>query len=336
MNADNFAEWLRRQGKRVIRTKSSYWHEQGPRVYQAFPYHWLIGPSEDELSRLLRNHHLLGIRFSTPVNTSSVGMISYHATYHSKTYDFAALSKYSRRDARRGLRRCQVEQISFSQLASEGWLLQEDTLDRQDRRANFTRDDWHALCLGAADLSGFEAWGALIDGKLAASVITFQMEDCCYMLYQQSLRQYLGEYVNNALAYQVTHIMVSRPSIRSILYGLHSLDAPPSVDEFKFRMGYSAKPVRQRAVFHPLLSPLANRATHALLSSVATRNQEIPLLTKAEGMLRFFLEGKRPLRQQSWPQALVDDKAELIRKLEQFPQESPTIKHAHSEVTAGS
>ena len=49
MNAEIFAEWLRRQGHSVVRTTSSYWYDKSSRVYQAFPYHWIIQPTEEEL-----------------------------------------------------------------------------------------------------------------------------------------------------------------------------------------------------------------------------------------------------------------------------------------------
>ena len=77
MNADIFAEWLRRQGHRVARTESSYWYDQGPRVYQAFPYHWLISPDDLEITELIRQHGALALRYSTPVR-SEEGAISYH------------------------------------------------------------------------------------------------------------------------------------------------------------------------------------------------------------------------------------------------------------------
>jgi hypothetical protein len=98
--------------------------------------------------------------------------------------------------------------------------------------------------------------------------------------------------------------LLSRSSVNMIFYGLHSLDAPPSVDEFKFRMGYSARPVRQRVVFHPALRPLFNPASHTLLAWILHLNPGSPSIAKAEGMLRFYLNGKRPLEQQDWPEAL--------------------------------
>jgi len=94
---------------------------------------------------------------------------------------------------------------------------------------------------------------------------------------------------------------------------LHSLDAPASVDEFKFRMGYTAKPVRQQVVFHPWLAPVFNRASHAVVKQLLHRYPDHPTLAKAEGMLRFYLEGKRPLNEQNWPECLTHRKKELLK-----------------------
>ena len=291
MNPEIFTEWLRQQGHHVIRTKSSYWFNQGPRVYQAYPYHWVIQPSEDELIHLLKKYRLIGIRYSAPIDFS-LGCKSYHALFDKPTYDLNTLEKWARKNVRQGLRHCNIESITFERLAEEGWDLQLDTLSRQGRRVALTKEMWRKRCISAGELPGFEAWGAIIRGNLAASVITFQMSDCCYMLYQQCHRDYLADHVNNALCFSVTKEMVQRDQIKSILYGLHSLDAPPSVDEFKFRMGYTAKPVKQRVVFHPLVAPLFNNITYKLIKAISSWSPSNPALAKTEGMVRFYLEGK--------------------------------------------
>jgi hypothetical protein len=303
MSVVSYAEWLRHQGQRVFQTVSSYWVEAGPRIYQAFPYHWVISPPEDELRGFLVEHRAIGLRYSAPLETPQ-GAASYHAVLGIKDYNLDVLGKWARKNVRRGLANCQVEPISFERLAEEGWSLQLDTLDRQGRRLHLEQEAWRTRCLAAGNLPGFEAWGALVAGKLAASVITFRMDDCYYMLYQQCLRHYLPEHVNNALCFVVTQNIIRRPETKSILYGLHSLDASPSVDEFKFRMGYSARPVRQRVVFHPALRPLFNPASHALLAWILHLKPGNPSIAKAEGMLRFYLIGKRPLEQQDWPEVL--------------------------------
>ena len=98
--------------------------------------------------------------------------------------------------------------------------------------------------------------------------------------------------------------MVEREDIHSIFYALHSLDAPASVDTFKFRMGYRAKPVRQRVCFHPLLQPFAGQFPHIVIGRLRDQFKTNRLLAKAEGMLRFYHQGLRPLEEQDWPENL--------------------------------
>ncbi len=81
MNVENFAEWLRRQGHHVVRSKSSYWYDAGPRVFQAFPYHWLIEPSPGELRGLTLGRAIAALRYSAPLSAAE-GFVSYHVVLH--------------------------------------------------------------------------------------------------------------------------------------------------------------------------------------------------------------------------------------------------------------
>jgi hypothetical protein len=314
MNAEIFSEWLRRQGLIVVKTSSSYWYEASPRVYQAFPYHWLIQPTENELLDILRQNRAIALRYSAPFDTNP-GCVSYHAIYAKSSYTLDGLDRRSRQNIRKGLKNCRVEPISLRRLAEDGWRLEMDTANRQGRKITMNERSWQKRYLSAADLQGFEAWGALIDDRLVASLFTFQMEDCCEMLSQQCHGDYLKVRVNNALSFVVTRTMIERPGIRSVFYSLESLDAPPSVDQFKFRMGYAAKPVRQRAIFHPLLAPVLNKASYAILKRLRELRPDNPFLSKANGMLRFYLEGRYLPTEQDWPECLVDRKIELLKKV---------------------
>lgn len=311
MNVEIFSKWLHRQGYRVLRTPSSYWYEVTSRVYQAFPYHLVIEPTEEELSVFLRKNLAIGLRYSTPIG-APIGCISYHVVYDEPSYTLDRLDRRSRQNVRAGFKNCRVESISFERLAEDGWLLEKDTQARQGRRVKQSEQKWHKRCMAAADLAGFEAWGALVDGRLCASLLTFQMEDCCEMISQQCHRDYLSARVNNALTFSVTQTMINRANIQSIFYALHSLDAPASVDQFKFRMGYTAKPVRQRVVFHPFLEPVLNAASYGLVKWVAGRQPNNGSLAKMEGMIRFHLEGRRSPIEQYWPKCLADRKSELL------------------------
>ncbi|MGO9621878.1 MAG: hypothetical protein ACLPT6_10785 [Desulfobaccales bacterium] len=307
MNAEIFAEWFRRQGYQVARTESSYWVNLGRRVYQAFPYHWLIQPEEAELQEFIQSQQALALRYSTLLEAPE-GCFSYHAVLGESAYDLGSFGKKARYDLRQGLKNCTIQKISFERLAEEGWLLQKDTMERQERQDSMSIGTWRSLCLATGGLPGFEAWGALIEGQLGASAITFQLSDWVYILFQQSHRKYLPIKLNNALSFIVMKEMISRPLVRKIFYGLHSLDAPASVDQFKFRMCYVAKPVRQRVVFHPWIKPCINRVSHTVVRNLLKLTPGNPTLAKAEGMMRFYLEGLRPLEDQNCP--------EILRKLD--------------------
>ena len=177
-------------------------------------------------------------------------------------------------------------------LATHGWELRRETLIRQSRPQAESEEWWRKLCLSADGLKGFEAWGALIDNKLVAALLGFTCDEFFSILYHQSLTEYLPYAVNNALAYVVTSEVLQRPSHPKLFYGLHSLDAPPSVDNFKFRMGYWAKPVRQRVELHPLLRPFVNPISHSVLHTACRVFPMNATLSKTEGMFRLFLENK--------------------------------------------
>jgi hypothetical protein len=327
MNVEIFSEWLRRQGFQVYKTPSSYWYNAGPRVLQAFPYHWLIQPSEKEIRELTLGKGNIAVRYSMPCDVQD-GMVSYHVVL-SNPYDIDMLRSQARNGIRRGLDNFSVEQISCERMADEGWALQQDTLERQGRADCMSRSEWERICLSAKDLEGFEMWAAISkDGELASTIITTRIDDTCYVPYAQCHRKFMSMHANNALFYKASCEMLARNGVKSIFFSLHSLDAPESVNEFKFRMGLVAKPVRQKIDFHPFLRPLANDFIYKRLKRWTVRDPCNSFAAKAEGMLRFYLEAKKPLDEQYWPDCLHDYKAEVlgIPERETSEQALPKVK----------
>jgi hypothetical protein len=324
MNADTFAAWLRRQGHRVIRTPNSYWYDAGPRVYQAFPYHWLIAPPDGELRWLLLRRGIAALRYSTPL-AAPQGMISYHVLLRGP-YTLEQLRAQARNGVRRGLGRFNVERIPFERLAEEGWGLQADTLERQGRSRSMRQAEWQRLCRAAIGLPGFEAWGALCDGELAGALVAARVDDTYCVPYALSHARFLRDHVNNALFFATSCNLLSCAGVTQIFFTLQSLDAPESVDEFKFRMGLGAVPVRQRVAFHPALRPLAGAHSLGLVRSLLARHPGDPLLAKAEGMLHFYNRGRLPLADQEWPACLADDRGQPAAPVQGTRGAAPRVK----------
>jgi hypothetical protein len=77
-------------------------------------------------------------------------------------------------------------------------------------------------------------------------------------------------------------------------------------------MGYTAKPVRQRVVFHPWLRALTNGFTYKAITKLHQLKPSNHYFSKAEGLLRFYQQGKRGLDYQCWPECLADTKKRLL------------------------
>jgi hypothetical protein len=311
MNAEIFAEWMRRQGHHVYCTDSSYWYDAGPRVLQAFPYHWLITPDHKEVHDLMMKHGIVGLRYSAPL-TFPKGMASYHIVLH-MPYELTGLRSQARNGIRRGQEQFQIQQITFERLATEGWTLQYDTLVRQDRLRSMKQSEWMKLCRSADGLPGFEAWAAIFDGQLAGAVIICRIDDVFDVPYAMSRSCCLSNHVNSVLFYEVSCEMLKREGVNAVFFTVQSLDAPANVDEFKLRMGFEPKAVRQCVEFHPFLNRFATRSTLARTQKLLQHDPSNPFLAKAEGMLRFHVEGMRPITEQVWPECVANQKDVQIR-----------------------
>ena len=169
------------------------------------------------------------------------------------------------------------------------------------------------MILSAVGLEGFELWGTFVNDKLAAAIFFVQLDDCINMLYQQSLREYLPLRVNNVLSFLLTQELINRPSVKLIHYGLHSLDAPETVDKFKLSVGYSARLVRQRVVFHPAVPRAAIPSANKVLKAACKLFPKNNTLSKAEGFLRFYMNGRLPIADQKLPELVSKHKEELIQ-----------------------
>ena len=290
MNAEIYAQFLKRWGYKVIRTTSCYWYDAGRYFYQGFPLHRILDPSDDEIRQVLWRGPAIGLRFTS--NPEAAGRDSYLIICDDPGYDLSSLHPKARNQTRRGIERCVVDHVDFERLAHEGLAINQDTWQRQGRSVYDRRSNWQLFCNIAATLPGFEAWGAFVDGQLVAYLVTFQMEECCNIVWHMSKTNYLSYYPNNALVFHVTREMISRPDVTMVSYGLQSLDAPPSVDHFKLRMGYRKKHVKQCIVINPLLAPLIlNRVVYRVLQGISARRPSSDFWRKVAGVLKIVNRG---------------------------------------------
>jgi hypothetical protein len=290
MTPEIFAEFLTRQGHRIVQTGSCFWYDAQPRFYFYFPYHRLISPASQELERILWGEKSIGVRYFSPMHQR--GHESFTIVCADKNYDLSCVDPhYARRQTRRGLEHFEVRQIEFKELARLGLDLNRDTLIRQGRDPRtYEEKKWKLYCTSAEGLDGFEAWGAFKGNDLASFMVTFQMEDHCTILHHSSETSSLPLYPNNALVYFVTKMKLALPEVNCVSYGPQSLDAPESLDTFKFRMGFQKRPMKQTIVFNPLLRPFVNGFTHQCVQRISGLRPESDTFRKLEGTIRFYRE----------------------------------------------
>jgi len=285
-----YATFLRRLGHRLHESESARWYDAQPGFYFYFPYHRLIEPSDDELRRLLLGRACIGARYFTP--TSAVGKESYLVVCADRHYDLASLDKHSaRRETLRGLENSLVRRLGLVELAEVGSSLYQDTLTRQGRDPQlWSAARWRRYCDAAGGLPGFDAWGAHVGDELAAFMLGFQFEDHFTILHHCSATHLLPSHPNNALVYTVTRAKLTTPGVTAVSYGPQSLDAPASLDAFKFRMGYRRRPMKQAIVFNPLVRPFVGGASHGVVRAASHRCPRSDTLRKLDGILSFYRE----------------------------------------------
>lgn len=289
--ADHFARFLAATGHRVLRTQSAYWYDASRLCWLSLPSHQLLDPPREELRELLRRGRCLGARFPAPIEGR--GKLSYQIVCEDPEYRLDHLSTNVRSKVRRGLRRCEVRSVPFAELAARGWEADRDTLVRQGRRARLRGRQWPRFWAAATATPGMEGWAAFVGGEMAAFLVTVQFEDCVEFLLARSRSDLLQAYPNNALLFVVTEEMLVRRRVRAVTFGLESLEPVGPLDQFKFSMGFHARPIRQRVVFHPLLGILVRmRPLRTGVYRWARRHgTEGAFWRKAAGLLRFAEEG---------------------------------------------
>ena len=288
MQPEALSELFIRQGYRIFKSESCYWYNVQPGFYFNIPYHRLISPSKEELNRILRGIPCIAIRYFTPIDC--VGKSSYMIVCSDKNYDITSVdAKYARRQTRRGLENFQIRQIDFKELVNHN-SINIDTLIRQGRmRRIWTEKRWKLYCLSADGLSGLEAWGAFYENNLSAFIVAYQMDDYFEILHHSSATKYLQLYPNNALVYFLTKLKLTSKEVNHVSYGPESLDAPESLETFKFRMGFQKLPMKQVIVFHPFIRPFIKGSTLSLIQRISRTRPE-DFWRKLEGILRFYKE----------------------------------------------
>lgn len=288
MRAEEIVAFLQRRGHRVNRSDSCWWYDEyhQSRVYYSFPPHRLVDPAPQEIATLFRGiPGALAVRFLAPLD--SRGRESFLWVCRSP-YDLSSLGGKSRNQTRRGLERCEVQPITWKHLAYLAWEPHWDT----SQRHGVGRREAGSLGIDGSlqECPAYEAWGAFVDGHLAAYVATLWVESWVHILVHRSANAYLKTYANNALTFSVVQQLLSRPGVSAVSYGWEPLHPLKSLDHFKQGMGFVQEPVRQRVHLVPWLKPFLNPFTCRAIERSAAFHSTDRRLQRLAGFCRILRE----------------------------------------------
>jgi hypothetical protein len=284
METEHFAQFLARQGYRVLQTESLFWYEVHPFCWQGIPYHGEASPSPRETNRLFFKNFAFLIRyFSESRHDILPGSIW---VCDSRDYDLSSLAIKSRNQVRRGLENNEIQQVGFPFLGKAGWNLILDTARRQARNPDFANQrEWARYCAAAAGLQDLEAWGAFFHGGLASFLVGAKVEGYYYILHQASMTAELKNYPNNALIFFVTKLKLRDPEIQAVSYGLDSVEDTPGLKKFKHGMGFYQRPLHQKILINPLFRWIKRKEVISLVSLLLRAYPRNNYLRKAMALL---------------------------------------------------
>lgn len=291
MDSQSYADFLRALGHHVVPVGDFSWYDANRFFYLSAPPHRTYAPTAEQLRAALRSFPCLGVRFAAPLEGE--GKLSYQIACSERDYSLEKLSGNTRSKVRRGLKRCEVGPVPFSTIASAGRQAHADTVARQGRDGVLAGERWQRFFAACEKTEGIEGWGAWHGETLAAFLVTVTFDDAVEFLLARSCNDTLGAYPNNALIFSVTEEMLVRRRVREITFGLESLEPVAALDQFKFSMGFEAKPLRQRIVFRPGVARLLRQAPVRSLVQrwTAQPGERAVFWRKAAGVLRFAEEG---------------------------------------------
>lgn len=283
-SAENAAAFLRSQGRHVIQTESCWWYNvYGQKnVYYSFPPNRLVTPTKAEIKQIFRQApKAKALRYLSPL--AGKGSDSYLWTC-TKPYALDTIDGKARNQVRQGLKNCEVKHIPLNELETLGEQANTDSMKRFGIEAGLMKFGTRMRESGL-----YEAWGAFVDGNLAAYLVTLRVEDWAFIQIHRSVNEYLRYRPNNALIFTVQQELLSRPEISTVSYGWEPLYPIDTLDKFKLAMGSHKQPCKQSVILAPWLRmafpPLVCR-TIEKLSNMRKGNRRLKQIAGACRVVR--------------------------------------------------
>jgi hypothetical protein len=263
------------RGHRVVELAGALFYEGAGGIYTSVPYERLLDLGQDEARALLFSRRLTGLRYpSLRLPGLESGLY-----VRRRPYNLDCLHRNCRTQVREGLKVCEVRQLNGDDLLRDGFVLNRETLQRQQRWDPEFGDSrrWKRFVDAVGRSPGVSAFGAFHENQLEAMAVVCHEGGWFHILHKMSRTPRKGVAGNHLLDYDIAQQALADPSVQAVCMGFVSLLDIPGLHTYKLRLGYVVEDRNTVLRLHPMLSPL-------LLNGVALRTVA-------------FLRGRRPLNQ---------------------------------------
>lgn len=290
---ERYLEIARLLGKRVVKTDTCWWEEARRFGYIPAPAGLPISVPSQDIRAMFWEKWALALRFFS--SCSMEGEPTFYHACKDHHYNLSSLRSEARRKVLRGLKYCHVRELEdedFSILVEEGLKIHQSALVRQKRIGQDVFRDfskWRQLLEAYKRISEVRIYGAFVRNQLCAYLAIFQFNRLALYLHSFSRTEFLRYYPNNALLFYTTQHVMKNPEIEEFYIGLESLSSMETLHAFTLNMGFQRFPIWQQLILHPLLTPITQRWTRALINLGAT-HLRLDYLVAAND----FLKGLKP------------------------------------------
>ncbi|MBZ5603672.1 MAG: hypothetical protein LAO79_15335 [Acidobacteriia bacterium] len=273
------AQFMQMRGRRVNEACGVLWHSVERGLFVSLPHQLRFDPDPHDLRRFLWSGAVTGVRYPSLIsNGLECGLYQ----YTSKQYGIPQLHRNFRAKVRKGLDDCQVVRLDESDLLKQGLELNLHTMKRQDRwDPEFGAErSWKRLVTAIRHCPAIAAYGALVDGHLAAYAITCREDGWLHILHRMSRDEDLEHCPNHVLDFTITSEIAQDPKLKAVSMGYASLVAgTDGLHEYKLRLGYTFSPHHSVVRLHPAIAAILTSAPAksvlAAMRSHDPRNQQL-------------------------------------------------------------
>jgi len=286
ITAQEYVEDLRRQGKKAFLEKDRvFWQESERLALERHPLFCSDVPLPREIRSLLWRSCSLVAAYVMPADDAHP-VNSWLYLCENRDYSLECLASPARRKARRAMRVFRYEFIEPATLLAHGARPFCDTRTRVGL-SDGTPQLFQKYAASLIANPAYQFVGAWCGDQLAAYLWILMVDDWAAVA-GCAANEHLRSYPNNGLLHFALDYCLTQGRCRVVSYGLSSIqevNRTATLDYFKKKVGFEARPVHREFQFHPLIRPLVNPLTYWVVRGCSKVCPHSRTLRKAAGML---------------------------------------------------